>query len=353
MWIFANSGIVRRQTAKTDQWIREGYAAQQRGNLAEARKIYNQVLAEAPAHADALFLLGEIAGAENDAAAAAMLYRRAIAANGDIPAFHGALAHASLALGRKEDAAAAFAAEDLCVRRTLEARLRHGDRGDYSPPAFRRAIPDTTLCCVDCRYYDLAAEALSRCLARCRFERALVFTDGEIKVDGVETVPIAPIASIEEYSRFMVKDLERHVQTEFVLVVQYDGYVLNADAWSDDFRQYDYIGARWDAMDGTAVGNGGFSLRSKRLLRALQDPEIAQLVPEDAAICCTYRPLLEQRYGIRFAPPALADRFSFETFPPQAPTFGFHGVAHLASLYGMSDAQIEQYRPGRLTLYDK
>ena len=32
--------------------------------------------------------------------------------------------------------------------------------------------------------------------------------------------------------------------TDFVLTIQHDGFILNPDAWRDDFFDYDYIGAR-------------------------------------------------------------------------------------------------------------
>jgi hypothetical protein len=73
------------------------------------------------------------------------------------------------------------------------------------------------------------------------------------------------------------------------------------------------------------VGNGGFSLRSKRLLRALQDDAFPPLHPEDRAICRTWRDQLERRYSISFAPEVMADRFAFEGTLPNQPTFGFHG----------------------------
>jgi hypothetical protein len=64
------------------------------------------------------------------------------------------------------------------------------------------------------------------------------------------------------------------------------------------------------------VGGGGFSLRSKKLLTALQDERIIpffsavdkqtkkerKLVSEDFTICLQYRDILEQDYGIKFAP---------------------------------------------------
>ena len=78
--------------------------------------------------------------------------------------------------------------------------------------------------------------------------------------------------------------------------------------------------------DGMRVGNGGFSLRSRRLLEALQDPRIALADAEDETICRTFRPLLEREYGIRFADESLADRFSFEAAYPVGRPFGFHGL---------------------------
>ena len=197
------------------------------------------------------------------------------------------------------------------LREWLRIRVRRGDRQGAAVPRTRAAIPRTTLVCVDCRDYDLAADALERCLERCSFERAKWFTDGDARVPGVERVRIPRIDSTAAYSRFVMKELDRHIDTDFALLVQYDGYVLNGGCWSDEFLQYDYIGARWPAEDWITVGNGGFSLRSKRLLRALQDPEIAPADPEDITICRTYRELLEDRHGIRFAPEELAARFSF------------------------------------------
>lgn len=234
-----------------------------------------------------------------------------------------------------------------CLRRWVQVRVARGDR---PPPSIREplAIPATTLCCVTTRDPELSAAALARCLERCRFERALFLTDADVSVPGVETVRIPPIASVEDYCHFLMKDLERHIRTDFVLLVQYDGYILNPDCWSAEFQRYDYVGARWPFDDGMAVGNGGFSLRSKRLLRALQDPQFTPTDPEDMAICRAYRPALEERYGVKFAPPEVAERFSFETVPPPGPTFGFHGLGHLVNLFGLSDLEIAAYRPPRL-----
>ena len=55
-----------------------------------------------------------------------------------------------------------------------------------------------------------------------------------------------------------------------MLLIQWDGYVVNPEAWDPAFLGCDYLGAKWYWHDdGMRVGNGGFSLRSRRLLDAL------------------------------------------------------------------------------------
>ncbi len=199
-------------------------------------------------------------------------------------------------------------------------------------------IPATTLVCVDCQYPQLALRALRLTLAQCRFPAVKFFTDAAgvaSQLDPrIELVPIPRIASVEAYSRFMIKELLPHVATDFVQVVQWDGYVINGGAWSGEFQEYDYIGARWwFREEGLDVGNGGFSLRSRRLLEALQDPGIVVDRAEDLLICDAYRDLLAARYGIRIAPASLARRYAFEGDHPNLQAFGFHRLFNFPLLY--------------------
>lgn len=125
-----------------------------------------------------------------------------------------------------------------------------------------------------------------------------------------------------------MKDLLRYVDTPFVLLVQWDGFVLDAGCWDERLRTVDYAGAQWPTTHGPAVGgNGGFSWRSRRLLCALADPDIVSAHPEDLQIH-SYRSLLEQRHGIQFASADIADRFSQEyRVDEHIPSFGFHSLA--------------------------
>ena len=194
----------------------------------------------------------------------------------------------------------------------------------------RVQIPDTTLCCVDCITPQLALLAMLKSMQGCDFPAAVLLTDTQIDVPAeITRVAIPPIGSKDAYSDFMIKKLGQYVATPYVLLVQWDGFVVNPQQWRPEFLEYDYIGAIWPDYYGGGMGNGGFSLRSRRLLDALQDPEITDLSQEDVAICKRYRPLLEERYGIRFAPESLAREFAYELSFAHTNTFGFHGPYHL------------------------
>ena len=65
--------------------------------------------------------------------------------------------------------------------------------------------------------------------------------------------------------------MKRYINTKFCLVTQWDGWVINSQKWNSEFLNYDYIGAIWPDYSSNQIGNGGFSLRSKKLLRSTRD----------------------------------------------------------------------------------
>jgi hypothetical protein len=169
-----------------------------------------------------------------------------------------------------------------------------------------------------------------------RFADCFLFTDGNAPLDGtgIRIVPIPALKSSLDYSDFMVRGLGEHVHTSHCLIVQWDGFVLHPDRWDPRFLEFDYIGAPWPQFhDGRDVGNGGFSLRSRRLIDACQDPRFLLNGAEDVAICRTNRALLKE-YGIRFGDRTIAEQFSYERTTPRAPTFGFHGVFNVTEMIG-------------------
>jgi len=226
-----------------------------------------------------------------------------------------------------------------------------------------RELKTVTLACVDTVNHALALRALERSQRDLRFARALFLSDripdGTPLPAGIEWERIARLQSRDDYSRFVLKSLLRHVETQHVLLIQWDGYVVNPDAFDAAFLDCDYIGATWFWFhDGMRVGNGGFSLRSRKLLEALQDERIQLTEAEDITIGRAFRPLLERDYGIRYASETLADRFAFEAAYPTGMPFGFHGLynfcrvvppAELAALASQfSDAIARSIQLGQL-----
>lgn len=200
-------------------------------------------------------------------------------------------------------------------------------------------LNNVTLLGVDCVDAERLAKVMSICLSYFEFPAAKLLTSIPMKdiPAGIERIGIAPINSLKEYSHFMMKNLNDYIETDFVLVVQHDGFILNPKAWTEEFLEYDYIGAPWWYKDECNVGNGGFSLRSKKLQAMLQsDPIIFETYCEDHNICRTYGNYLKSK-GIKFAPEDLASQFSIEgdlhgtgkekySGDVWTGEFGFHGL---------------------------
>lgn len=209
----------------------------------------------------------------------------------------------------------------------------------------RLALPDVTLCAVASTNVDATALALHACLDWINFGACKFLTDSDLDPGHPEIllVQIEKIGSIEDYSKFILVDLAVHIETSHCLIVQWDGFVLDATQWTPEFLACDYVGARWPQFDdGHDVGNGGFSLRSRRMMDACRHPEFRHGDPEDLAICRTNRAWLERR-GLVFASPDLADRFSTERVGHITASFGFHGIFNMPEAIGI-DAFWDRYR---------
>ena len=300
------------------------------GRLPEAEEVYGAILRQVPQAADALYLWGVLRGQQGDRPMAELLSSQACVQDPKLRLFDAELGAALRARGAFDHLARLFAA-DVAVRPGCRLLVRAGTRDP--DPALRLHLPGVTLCCIDTFYHDYALVALKNCLAQCRFEDVLFLSDRDFGLPTIRTRLIDRLPNSAAYSRFVLKELHRHIETPYVLLVQWDGFIQDARLWSEEFRAFDYIGARWTMFtDEANVGNGGFSLRSRRLLQATADPDLVEVHPEDYHMCRTYRGLLQERYGITYAPAALADRFSVECVVSGAEarkpleTFGFHSL---------------------------
>jgi hypothetical protein len=205
-------------------------------------------------------------------------------------------------------------------------------------------LATVTLLGIDCLDLDRLILAMDICQQKFEFADVKILTSIDSNHENI--IKIDPINSTEEYSTFVLSELDNYVNTPHVLIVQYDGFILNPEQWTDEFLKYDYVGApwlvaNWSVMDygfpeellgKMVVGGGGFSLRSKKLLslcaKLSKENVFQKFHPEDLAISIYDRKLMEG-LGIEFAPVDLAKKFSFEYRSDESNKwdgqFGFHG----------------------------
>jgi hypothetical protein len=186
-----------------------------------------------------------------------------------------------------------------------------------------------------------------------RLEDFAAMASGWVKLD---LCPDLVPGNLYSMSVDCISRLHLRVDSDRVLIVQNDGFPLRSGL--DGFLgNYDYIGAPWafgkdDLITRLLlrhrydVGNGGFSLRSKRLceMSAWYYQRKYKLIPycylltEDYFVCKTL-PSFEKRYRetIRIAPPEVAAAFSLEDNIDlhqslHVQPFGFHGASAFQQL---------------------
>jgi len=156
-----------------------------------------------------------------------------------------------------------------------------------------------------------------------------------LDIEGIDFIKINEIKTHLEYSDFCLR-LNNYLDSDFILIVQNDSFITNNNLWSDEFLDYDYIGAPWTEQQAkdwgipNRVGNGGFSLRSRKFLQYASQFDSTRGANEDGFLTnFTYQYAIN--FGIKYAPVEIASTFAIEkietTYNPDN-HFGFHG-AHI------------------------
>jgi len=182
-------------------------------------------------------------------------------------------------------------------------------------------LDNVTLAAIDGVGTDLnTVRALKYSMNGIKYKDIKYITSGDYTPNFCKKISI-PKLTWNDYNKFCLTDLKNYIDTEFVLLIQSDGFVINPDKWCNTFLSYDYLGAPWpmsnlnyniprfslvlDECKRTKkihqVGNGGFTLRSKKLLNATSDLYLDDYygLPEDLVICNLFRDKLEME-GLKF-----------------------------------------------------
>lgn len=203
-------------------------------------------------------------------------------------------------------------------------------------------IPDVTLIAVSSIEISETIKALQKSCEKINF--------GAVKLISHECPNDLPndikfeycpkINDIMDFNNYAFKELGKHVSTSHCLMVQFHAWIVRPELWDDLWLDYDYIGAPWRYCEDSYIadngehvrnGNGGFSLRSKKLLDIPKQYDISLthdrgFYNEDGNICCYHRSKMLS-LGIKYAPLEVACKFSFENEIPENKNilpFGFH-----------------------------
>ncbi len=192
-------------------------------------------------------------------------------------------------------------------------------------------------------------KALKISCKRISINKVFLITSKNIKKEllfkELKIINVKPIKSFKEYNHFIIYKLYKYINTTHVILIQWDGFILNKKKWTNKYLDYDYIGAPLLPRENNfeynrdkkgnfySIGNGGFSLRSLKLLKAaskykLEDNHKITNFHEDGFYCVLHREFL-QKQGFKWAPFKIATNFSIESPLSFVDIFdipfGFHG----------------------------
>lgn len=210
-------------------------------------------------------------------------------------------------------------------------------------------LTSTTLVAISCIKHVPTIKALMYSQRHIDFQCVKFITDKKREdfdaiPDNIEIVTLdEPIKNKDDYSRFMLYNLKDYIFSNYVMTVQYDGFIINPFGWREHWMMYDYIGApfppfyvnRENENEIVRVGNGGFSFRSKKFIDLFSKLNLEIIedsltgIAEDHQQCCMYNTTYRE-HGIKYAPVEEAVYFSHENFTltpevrPEILPFGFH-----------------------------
>lgn len=186
------------------------------------------------------------------------------------------------------------------------------------------------------KYILETINSIEKCKSVANFKEIILFyTFSEKIIDKykkeysyISFKPIKYFCSKKDYVYWLMNkqglEFKNYLDTDHILIVQNDSWIVNPNSWTDEFLKYDYIGAVFPCRKKEIQGNGGFSLRSIKLIKYLSTlpKEIISPYMDDYSICIYNRKYLES-IGFKFASIELAKKFSVEGRPYNN-QFGHH-----------------------------
>lgn len=144
---------------------------------------------------------------------------------------------------------------------------------------------------------------------------------------GITWKKTSKLSKIDDFNYKTVYDLVDYIDTPYMLLIHYDGFIVHPESWREDFLEYDYIGSPWplperehcyrDAYGNLSRVGNSVSLRSRKLLEFPRqadlkwEPSKDGTYNEDIFLCCMNKHRIEAA-GMKIAPLETARFFGHE-----------------------------------------
>jgi hypothetical protein len=208
----------------------------------------------------------------------------------------------------------------------------------------KKFLKDVTLIAYSSHDVKENIESLQKCMECFNFGAVKIISHKkpDYLPEGIVYEQGREIKEINDFNEYMFMSFGNHIETSHCLYVQHHAFVISPEIFNIKWLKYDYIGAPWPIVENAYIantgervrqGNGGFSLRSKKLLDLPKKMgwylrEEQGWANEDGNICCYWREEMLEN-GINYAPVEIAAKFAYENPVPEnnygnMKTFGFH-----------------------------
>jgi len=192
-------------------------------------------------------------------------------------------------------------------------------------------LPKVTLLVLHIWGKPFPIEGLEACMKHANFAEVRMLSHEPFYHPEIKWYKTPKIETMEQYSLYFIREIWKCFDTEFCMTTHADGFIINPESWTDEFLNYDYIGAPWafygsrfrDKKSQPGIGNGGFSLRSKKICKYVSDNYYLINDNEDKY----YSNVLDcaKPNYIKYPPVDLALQFAQETMlDKNIKPFGFH-----------------------------
>ncbi len=142
------------------------------------------------------------------------------------------------------------------------------------------------------------------------------------------------LTDIDCFNYKIAYELGDYINTDYVLLIHYDGFVVHPEKWQEKFLDYDYIGSPWpvpapgkqhcyhDIYGNLCRVGNSVSLRSRRFLELPRkagfkwEKDEDGFYNEDIFLCCMNKHKFEEA-GMKYAPVEVAAQFGHEHPVPE------------------------------------